>query len=170
MTPAQAEGQMVVFSLCGEQFALPITAVREIIRYTAPGATATASGLIRGMISLRERVLPVADLSPLMGSQLEIGAGTRILVMEASGVALGVIVDAVNGIVAVAKDRIEALPAAANRELGEEIAAIGDRLVVLLDPKRVARAAGLKPPARRTRRRADPGSRESKAAPSDPEP
>lgn len=170
MSPVEAEGQMVVFSLCGEQFGLPVTSVREIIRYTAPSATATARGLIRGMISLRGRVLPVADLSPLVGGQLEIGAGTRILVIEASSVALGVIVDAVNGIVPIEGDQLEPLPAAANRELSEHIVAIGDRLIVLIDPERVALVTGLKPPARRTRRRADPGSRGSKAAPSDPQP
>jgi purine-binding chemotaxis protein CheW len=168
MSPGETERQLVVFSLHGEQFGLPITAVREIIRYTPPGATATASGLIRGMISLRDRVLPVADLSPLLGGRLETGPGTRILVVEASHAALGVIVDTVDGIIPVAVDQIEPLPAAANRELGEEIAATGDRLILLLDPERVALAAGLKPPAQQTRRRADPGSHESKAAPSNP--
>jgi len=86
----------------------------------------------------------------------------------APGGALGVIVDAVNGILHVSPGQIAPLPEAANRELGEKIAAIGDRLIVLMDPERVAVAAGIKTPARRTRRRADRGSPESKAAPSDP--
>jgi chemotaxis protein histidine kinase CheA len=64
MSPAQAERQVVVFSVLGEPFALPIASVQEIIRYTPPGATATASGLIRGMLSLRDRLIPIVDLSP----------------------------------------------------------------------------------------------------------
>jgi hypothetical protein len=63
---------------------------------------------------------------------------------------------------------IARLPAAAKRELGEEIAAVDDRLILLVDPERVALAAGLTAPARRARRRVDPGSRGSKATPSDP--
>ncbi|HTU87807.1 MAG TPA: chemotaxis protein CheW [Solirubrobacteraceae bacterium] len=168
MSSAEAERQVVVFALLGEHYALPISTVREIIRYTPPRATATASGLIRGMIVLRERLLPLVDLSPLLGGQLEIGAGSRILVVEVSDAALGIVVDAVNGIVHVAPDRVTQLPAAANRELGDEIAAIGDRLIVLLDPERVAVAAGVMTPAPGTPTRSDRGSPESRAAPSDP--
>lgn len=169
MSPAQAEGQVVVFSVLGEHYALPITSVREIIRYTPPNATATAGGLLRGMINLRDRLLPIIDLSPLLGGQIEIAAGSRILVLEASAGALGVIVDSVGGIVQVSADQIAPLPAAASRDLGEQVAAVNGRLVVLIDPERVALAAGLKKPVRRTRRRADSGSRQSKAAPSDPQ-
>jgi purine-binding chemotaxis protein CheW len=142
--------------------------VLEIIRYTPPGATATASGLIRGMLSLRGRLVPIVDISPALGGQIEIGAGSRILIVEASAGVLGVIVDSVGGIVRLSPDQISPLPAAAKRELGEEIAAVDDGLILLLDPERVAVAAGLTAPARRARRRADPDSRESKAAPSDP--
>lgn len=106
---------MVVFSLLGEPYALPITSVREIIRYTPPGATATASGLIRGMINLRGRLLPVVDLTPLLGGQLEVAAGTRILVVEVPKGAFGMLVDRVEGIIQVPADQIAALPGAASR-------------------------------------------------------
>jgi purine-binding chemotaxis protein CheW len=152
MTPAAAERQVVVFSLLGEPYALPITSVREIIRYTPPGATATASGLIRGMINLRGRLLPVVDLTPLLGGQLEVAAGTRILVAEVPEGAFGMLVDRVEGIIQVPADQIAALPGAASRELSEEIATVGQRVIVLIDPDRVARQAGVIKPVRRTRR------------------
>jgi len=63
MTATEPERQLVVFSLHGESYALPIASVREIIRYVEPGATAVATGVIQGMISLRGRTLPVIDLS-----------------------------------------------------------------------------------------------------------
>lgn len=135
-----------MFSMRGEHYALPITSVREIIRYTAPGATATARGLIRGMISLRGRMLPVVDLSPRLDGQLEIGAGTRILVVEVSNGTLGLIVDAVDEILRLTADQLEPLPATANRDVGEQIAAIGDRLIVVIDPERAL--GELLPPAR----------------------
>ena len=52
--------------------------MREIIRYTPPGATATARGLIRGMLSLRDRLIPIVDLSPAFGGQIEVGAGAGL--------------------------------------------------------------------------------------------
>ncbi len=162
MTPAQAEDQLVVFSLHGEYYALPITAVQEIIRYTPPGATAAASGLIRGMINLRGRTLPVVDLSSHLGGELEIGATTRILVLEVSNGTLGLIVDAVDGIVRIPAEQIEPLPAAAKREIGEQIAVVGDRLIVLIDPER---ALGQLLPARKTpARRRRPSSARPRAS------
>jgi purine-binding chemotaxis protein CheW len=137
MAAAAAERQVVVFSLRGECYGLPITAVREIIRYVAPSATATAGGAIRGMIILRGRALPIADLSSRLGQELEVGATTRILVLEAAGWALGLIVDSVDGILPIPADRVEPLPVAASDEgLGDEVAAVGERLIVLIDPER----------------------------------
>ena len=137
MAASEAERQVVVFSLGGEYYGLPITAVREIIRYAAPSATATARGAIRGMIVLRGRTLPIADLSSRLGQELEIGTRTRILVLEVAGGALGLIVDGVDGILPIPADRIESLPGTTGDEgLGDEIAAVGERLIVLIDPER----------------------------------
>jgi purine-binding chemotaxis protein CheW len=137
MPPApDVERQLVVFSLHGEYYGLPIAAVREIIRYVPPSATAAATGLIQGMISLRERTLPIVDLSSRLGQRLEIGSGTRILVLEVAHGALGLIVDTVDGILPVPAERIEPLPVAADDRLGAEVAAVGDRLIVVIDPER----------------------------------
>jgi purine-binding chemotaxis protein CheW len=151
MASAETERQVVVFSLGGEHYGLPITAVREIIRYTAPSATATARGAIRGMIILRGRTLPIVDLSSRLGQELEVGLRTRILVLEVAGDALGLIVDGVDGILPIAADRIEALPVTTGEDaIGDEVAAVGERLIVLIDPDRAF--AGLLPgkPAART--------------------
>jgi purine-binding chemotaxis protein CheW len=134
MTAAEVERQLVVFSLHGEYYGLPIDVVREIIRYVPPSATATASGVIQGMISLRGRTLPIVDISSRLGQHLEVGSKTRILVVEVSRGALGLVVDTVDGILPIPVAQIEPLPvAAAENGLGEEVAAVGDRLIVLID-------------------------------------
>ena len=136
MTAAKGERQLVVFSLHGEHYGLPITTVREIIRYVAPSATAAARGVIQGMISLRGRTLPIVDLSSRLGQSLEVGSQTRILVLEIASGALGLIVDTVDGILPIADDQIQALPfTAADNGLGDEVAAVGDKLIVLIDPE-----------------------------------
>jgi purine-binding chemotaxis protein CheW len=138
MTPADSERQVVIFSLHGEYYGLPITTVREIIRYVAPSATATAQGVIQGMISLRERTLPIVDISSRIGQQLEVGSQTRILVLEVTGGTVGLIVDSVDGILPIPASQVEPLPtASADNGLGTEVAAVGDRLIVLIDPERV---------------------------------
>jgi purine-binding chemotaxis protein CheW len=131
------ERQLIAFSLHGEQYALPIAAVQEIIRYTPPRATATARGLVQGLINLRGRVLPVVDLSSRLGRVLEVTDATRILVVEVSAGVLGLIVDRVEGVLRISADRIEAIPGTVAADaLGDQVAAVDDQLVMLVDAER----------------------------------
>jgi purine-binding chemotaxis protein CheW len=135
--PSATERQLITFSLHGEHYGLPIAGVKEIIRYTPPRVTAAARGLVRGLINLRGRVVPVVDLSSRLGQVLEVSDTMRILVIEVTDGVLGLIVDAVDGVVEVTVDQIETIPGAdAEDALGHEIVAIEDRLVMLLDPDR----------------------------------
>jgi purine-binding chemotaxis protein CheW len=137
MTAAELERHLVVFSWHGEHYAVPIASVREIIRYTRPTVVATTSELIRGMINLRGRVLPVVDVSSRLGHQLEIDARTRILVLEVANGDIGLIVDTVEGVREIPVSKIEPMPVAGSGDgLGHEIAAIDDQLIVLVDPER----------------------------------
>ena len=90
---SEVERQLIVFSLHGEHYGLPIASVQEIIRYTPPRVTATARGLVQGLINLRGRVLPVLDLSSRLGRALEVSDTTRILVIDVADGVLGLIVD-----------------------------------------------------------------------------
>ena len=136
-SPSELERQLIMFSLHGEHYGLPIASVREIIRYTSPRVTAAAHGPVQGLINLRGRVLPVLDLSARLGRALELTDATRILVIEVTNGVLGLIVDAVEGVVDVPADEIEPIPGAGSDDaLGDEIVAIDDRLVMLLDADR----------------------------------
>ena len=153
MSASEPARQLVVFSLHGEHYALPITSVRKIIRYTAPSATASAGGLVQGMINLGGRVLPVVDLSSRLGRRLAIDGNTRIVVVELSKGALGLIVDTVEGVLRVPAEQIEPLPVPVDDTgLGDEIAAIGARLIVQIDPER-ALGSALASRAKRRRRK-----------------
>jgi len=55
-----ATGQLVVFSLGGEEYALPIATVSEISRHATPRAVASDAP---GVIGLRGKVIPVIDLT-----------------------------------------------------------------------------------------------------------
>lgn len=170
MSGAGTDRQLVAFTLHGDQYALPLAAVREIIRYIVPTATGTAAavpgGLVRGMINLRGEVLPVADLSPKLGRPIEITPRSRILVLELSNGPLGLIVDTVDGVMTVPADRIGPLPVALPEDaVGDEIAAVEDRLVILVDPERALGAVRGRPAPRRRRPAAARTSRAKKTEP-----
>jgi purine-binding chemotaxis protein CheW len=124
--------QLVVFSLGSEEYALPIGAVHEIIRYTEPRMVASTAAWIRGVIGLRGKIIPIFDLAARM--ELD-GAGSKpgkIVIVESGTGQVGVMVDEVEEVLTVSSDQLEGAPASA---AVEAIAKIGDRLVVLLDPE-----------------------------------
>jgi len=125
--------QLVVFTLGAEQYALPIQDVHEIIRYTEPRTVASSVGWVRGVISLRGRIVPVYDLAARLGVPSELTEQTKIVIVEAGTETAGVIVDGVEEVLTVEDDQIEAVPAADTTFI-DCIVKIGDRLVILLKP------------------------------------
>lgn len=129
-----AARQLVVFSLCGEEYAIPITRVQEIIGYTRPRPVVAHDRSLCGVISLRGKVLPVFDLA----SRLELEAPPghapeepKIVIVEGAGDRAGVIVDDVEQVLTVGEDDGEAM---AGTGAGlDSIIRIGDRLIILLD-------------------------------------
>ena len=73
-------------------------------------ATGAASGEMQGMICLRGQVPLIADLSRRMGRELNLNDSTRILVVEANGTAVGLIVDTMDEVLMILADQIEAIP------------------------------------------------------------
>jgi purine-binding chemotaxis protein CheW len=128
----ELERQLVVFTLHGEQYGLPITSVREIIRYTPPKATGAAGRDTKGLICLRGHILPIVELATILGNHLEINDQTKILVVELTNGAVGLIVDTVDEVLQVEPDQIEPIPSA-DHTIGDQIAKIEDRLITIID-------------------------------------
>ena len=119
-TVSESTKQLVVFSLGEEEYALPITHVQEIIRYAEPRGVASQTPWVKGVISLRGKIVPVYDLAARLGLR----AGT-----EAHKI---VIVDDVEEVLTVDAAQLDAVPAA-GADFIDAVAKIDDRLVVLLD-------------------------------------
>ena len=128
--------QLVVFTLGSEEYALPIRQVHEIIRYTEPRSVAAESGWVRGVISLRGKIVPVYDLAARLGLEADTdrAEGGKIVIVETATDMAGVIVDDVEEVLTVEDAQLDAVPAAGSASI-EAIAKIDDRLVILLDPE-----------------------------------
>ena len=123
--------QLHVFSLGEEEYALPVTSVQEIIHYTAPRAVASESAWIRGVISLRGKIIPVADLAARLGLPAGATDGGKIIVIENGPVTAGVVVDDVDEVLTIEADQLDAVPAAGTEAI-DAIVKIDDRLIILL--------------------------------------
>jgi purine-binding chemotaxis protein CheW len=126
--------QLVVFSLGEEEYALPITQVHEIIRFTEPRSVASSDPSVRGVISLRGKILPVYDLATRLGVEHAGVSEAKIVIVETADDMAGVVVDDVEEVITIDGDQLDEAPTAGGRGI-DGIAKIGDRLVVLLDPE-----------------------------------
>jgi len=132
MSTAQLAQRLVVFSLGEEEYALPITQVQEIIRYTEPRAVASDVHWIKGVISLRGKIIPVCDLAARLGLSGQSGDRANIVIVETEGGTAGVIVDDVEEVLTVDAAQLDAVPAA-GADFIDAVAKIDDRLIVLLN-------------------------------------
>ena len=133
--------QLVVFSLGSEEYALPIGAVHEIIRFTEPRTVASEVPWIRGVIGLRGKIIPIFDLSSRMGLLTEETDTGKIVIVETGTGQAGVVVGDVEEVLTVTAEQLEAVPSADIQTI-ESIAKIGDRLVILLNPEGLFARAG----------------------------
>jgi purine-binding chemotaxis protein CheW len=79
---ARGAGQLVVFSLQGERYALPIGNVQEIIRYTEPRTIETGVPWVRGVISLRGKIIPICDLASRLGQPGAHSDDAKIVIVD----------------------------------------------------------------------------------------
>jgi purine-binding chemotaxis protein CheW len=132
MSATQLSRQLVVFSLGDEEYALPITQVQEIIRYSEPRPVASKTPWIRGVISLRGKIIPVCDLASRLGLPVSTEQDQKIVIVETTTGTAGVIVDEVQEVLTVEDSQLDEVPAAGT-DCIDAIAKVDSRLVVLLD-------------------------------------
>jgi purine-binding chemotaxis protein CheW len=129
-----ASQQLVVFSLGAEEYALPIAAVHEIIRFTEPRSVASDAAWVRGVIGLRGKIIPIFDLAARVGLPAGDSEPGKIVIVDTGTDQVGVMVDEVEEVMTVGSAQLESVPTA-NADFVEAIAKIDDRLVILLNPE-----------------------------------
>ncbi|MBC9248816.1 chemotaxis protein CheW [Pseudomonas alcaligenes] len=143
--PAVAETpltqQFLTLTLGNELFALPIEHIREIIEFGSLTEIPLVPPFLRGVINLRGAVVPVIDLSVRFGRErTSIAKRTCIVIVEVTQddnqQLIGIIVDAVNEVLAVEGHQLETRPAFGARIRADFIAGIlkqNEQFVIVLD-------------------------------------
>jgi purine-binding chemotaxis protein CheW len=137
MSETSSTTQIVVFSLGEEAYALPIGSVHEIILWTQPRQVASDDPSVRGVISLRGRIVPVFDLATRLGVSSQLSETSKILIVASDDSMAGVVVDDVEDVFTV--DRAE-FSKGGTHVCGacvDGVAEIEGRLIVLLVHERI---------------------------------
>ncbi len=108
-------GKYITFRLGGEEFAIEVLRVREIVGVQEITAVPNTPHGVKGVINLRGKVIPVVDLRLKFGlPELEYSQRTCIIVVQIEGEAgsllVGVIVDSVTEVLTLQAGDIEDTP------------------------------------------------------------
>jgi purine-binding chemotaxis protein CheW len=128
--------QFITFQIGEQVLGIDIMAVREIRAWSPTTALPHVANHVRGVVNLRGTVLPVMDLRARLGwGATDPSARHVIMVVRVNEQLQGLIVDAVNDIVTIDEDNLQAPPDVSGNRLGEIIrglASIEDRMVMIL--------------------------------------
>lgn len=142
---AAEPAQYLTFHLAGEEYAIGILRVKEIIQYEAITRVPTAPPSIRGVINLRGSVVPVVDLAVRFGLvSTEVTKWTCIVIVEVEldgdRTVMGVLADSVSQVVDLLPDDIREAPAFGTRARVDHLlgmARMGRKFALILDIDRV---------------------------------
>jgi purine-binding chemotaxis protein CheW len=134
--------QFLSFVLAGEEYAVDILRVKEIIEYENLTRVPAMPPAVRGVINLRGRVVPVLDLALRFGIKESVITPRSCIVMveiaaEDGAIVMGIITDAVSEVLDLAADQIQPSPSfgtVAAAELLDGMAeTAGKKFVMLLN-------------------------------------
>ena len=149
MATATKEGieqqQYLTFLLAGEEYAISILKVKEIIEYDTVTVVPKTPKWIRGVINLRGSVVPVVDLAVKFGLEERPVTRTSCIVilegqLENQNTTMGIVADAVSQVMDLAEQDIREVPEFGTRVqvnylLG--MAQLGKKFALLLDVDKV---------------------------------
>lgn len=133
--------QLVTFRLADETYGIEITKVREIILISEITQIPQAAHYVKGLINLRNTVIPVIDLRAKFGlAESALTDESRIMVINVSNNTIGIIVDEVKEVLRIRRDQIAPPPptvASLGREYLQGLVKLDDQLLILLDIERL---------------------------------
>ena len=129
--------QWVTFRLDGEVYGINVMQVQEVLRVTEIAPVPGAPDYVMGIINLRGNVVTVIETRKRFGLQSgEIDDSSRVVISEADGNVVGILVDSVAEVVDLKRSEIESSPNVGNEESSkyiEGVATHNDNLLILVD-------------------------------------
>lgn len=129
--------QCVTFRLDEETYGINVMQVQEVLRVTEIAPVPGAPDYVLGIINLRGNVVTVIDTRERLGLEAkERDESTRIVIIEADKLVVGILVDAVAEVVDLPASEIESPPSVGNDESSKYIQGVATRegeLLILVD-------------------------------------
>ena len=129
--------EVLVFVLGAEEYGVDILKVQEIRGYEKVTPIPSAPEYLKGVVNLRGTIVPVIDMRVKFGmSEPRYDAFTVVIILRLAHRVIGIVVDAVSDVVALAHDEVKSAPQLGTVVDASFIAGLAtqnDRMVLLLD-------------------------------------
>lgn len=136
-----AQRELLTFTLGEENYAIDILKVQEIRGYETPTRIANTPEFIKGVTNLRGHIVPIVDLRLKLGvGEARYDASTVVIILNILKRVVGVVVDGVSDVVALAPESIKPPPefgAALDTRYILGLATLGEQLLILVDIERL---------------------------------
>ena len=120
---AEETETLVTFDVAGQEFALPLTDVEEVIPApTSVTALAHSEAVVLGLTAVRDTLLPLLSLRALLGFPLKQTAADRekVLVVKVGGTRVGLVADRARAVMAAPIKLLDPVPPALAARTGGE--------------------------------------------------
>jgi purine-binding chemotaxis protein CheW len=142
-------GEYLSFRLAAEEYGIDILKVQEIRGFEEPTRIAGAPPGVRGVLNLRGAIVPIVDLRSRFGIEPRFDDITVTVVLNVGRRVVGVVVDSVSDVVALAGDQVKPAPEFGGAIDAQHITGLGslgqgaqERLLILLDIDRLVGQIG----------------------------
>lgn len=113
--------QFIVFTIDGEEYAIPITDIREVVEVALITPVPDSLPFVLGIMNLRGKIVPILDLEKRLNLTREQEAASRhILITDYENNLMGVQVDQVQEVLRVAKKHIQPAPSMISAKIAPE--------------------------------------------------
>ncbi|WP_349410519.1 chemotaxis protein CheW [Pseudalkalibacillus sp. SCS-8] len=141
MKTVETEIKAIVFQLIDEEYGVDVHQVRSIERLQEITRVPRTPAFVKGVINLRGVVTPVIDLRSRFDlPEAEHTDETRIIIVRANELEVGMIVDSANDVIDVPTNTIEPAPKVVggiDAEYLDGVAKLENRLLILLNLDKV---------------------------------
>ena len=118
-------------------YGVNVAKVREIIRLPKLTKALNTSDAVEGMIKLREKVIPVLNLSKILNKYTGDLFADRVIVLEFNNVMVGVLVHSVSRIYRISWKNVEAPSSAVYSDQVTGLVKMDDRIILVLDFEKI---------------------------------
>ncbi|HWV62227.1 MAG TPA: chemotaxis protein CheW [Oxalicibacterium sp.] len=142
-----AEQEFLAFTLGQEEYGINLHNVQELRGYETVTQLANTPAYLKGVLNLRGTIVPIVD----MRIKLNLGEPvydqfTVVIVLNIRGRTMGIVVDGVSDVVALAADQLRPAPQMGVAVATDHLFGLGvldDRMLILLDIDRLVDADAL---------------------------